>query len=619
MVDANLEASRAVLSWTFAERARMRIDHRIAKLERDPVLTHRNAVRYAALWRGRGEALGLSTRLEAVAELLAGKRSGFYTYDRYAEAVGLAERAMAIQSAAWAPLAMDFRQYRTPLAMMDRASIERDAEPARNPFSGLYTTIAERIREWGAGCIALTVAFPGQLLPSQILGMKLRELMPEALLLGGGPALSQFFFGMPTDAATEGLGPFDAVVAGDGDLALPRIVDAFSRGDRARGFIIEEQRADLTDLPCPDFEGLPLEEYLSPKLVLPYDLARGCYWGRCAFCHYGTVPAGTAPYRVRDPGVAAAHLVELKARYGAAVFYLSEDALAPVHARDFALALRGKGVRWSTDIRPEHGFTASLARELAAGGLLSVSVGVESASPRTLARMDKGIDHEVMRTAIRHLARAGIAVEAMAFEGFPGESARDALLTLRFLDEEYEQFSLFIFGQFGLVRGSRIFASPGEYGISEIWTVEGDRFGSGLFWESAGRGYSDQEIDQIESTLEDLSARYRLNPYPWAGSLSTAHTQLRYLADGPRVFAREAETVPPPARTRESKVFPARFDVGQVLERSDEAEAEIWEMMVEDERAVSLARYRQLAADLALIRERPGKWCVSPGHPPVRA
>jgi len=619
MVDANLEAARAVLSWTFAERARMRIEHRLAKLEKEPVLNHRNAVRYAALWKGRGEGLNLAARLESVVELLTGKRSGFYTNERYAEAVALAERAMALQSAAWAPLAMDFRQYRTPLAMMDRASIERDAEPARNPFSGFFTGIAERIKEWGAECVSLTVAFPGQLLPSQIMAARLREVMPDVLLLGGGPAISQFFFGMPGDAIREGLGPFDAVVAGDGDEALPRIVEALARGDRAQGFLFEEQRADMTRQPCPDFEGLPLEDYLSPKLVLPYDLARGCYWGRCAFCHYGTVPGGTAPYRVRDPAVAAAHLVELKARYGAAVFYLSEDALFPAHAREFARNLRGKDVRWSTDLRPEHGFTASLAREMVAGGLLSVSVGIESASPRTLVRMDKGIDHDVMRTAVHHLAEAGIAVEAMAFEGFPGESARDALLTLRFLAEEYENFSLFIYGQFGLVRGSRICASPADYGINEIWSVAGDRFESGLFWSGKARAYTDQEFAQIESALEDLSAGYRLAQYPWAGSLSTAHTQLRYLADGPRAFACQADLPSAPARTRESRVFPARFDVGHVIERSEDGEAEIWEMMVADERAVSLARYRQLAGDFALIREHPGKWCVSPGYPPVKA
>jgi hypothetical protein len=425
------------------------------------------------------------------------------------------------------------------------------------------------------------------------------------------------FFGMPEDAIPEALGPFDAVLAGEGDLAFPRMIDALSRGDRARGFLVEVERACLRDLPCPDYDGLPLEDYLAPKLVLPYDMSRGCSWGRCAFCHHGLASHEVAAYRVRDPALAAAHLVELQARYGAAAFYLTGDALAPADARQLAQALRGKGIRWSVDIRPEHGFTASLSRQLVAGGILSVSVGIESASPRTLERMDKGIDHDVMRTAIRHLSGAGIAVEAMAFQGFPGESSRDALLTLRFLNQEYERFSLFAFGKFELVRGSPVFAEPKKYGVKNIWNVRGDRFASILYWDQEARRYSAQEIGQIDSELDDLSARYRLKPFPWAGSISTAHTQLRYLADGPAAFSVQPAVLATPAKTRESRIFPSRFDVGHVISRSTEAEAEIWEMMVKDERSVSLARYRELASDFALIRERPGKWSVSPGHPPL--
>ena len=41
---------------------------------------------------------------------------------------------------------------------------------------------------------------------------------------------------------------------------------------------------DLTALPTPDFTGLPLDRYLAPAAVLPYNLGKGCYWNNCLFC-----------------------------------------------------------------------------------------------------------------------------------------------------------------------------------------------------------------------------------------------------------------------------------------------------------------------------------------------
>ena len=38
---------------------------------------------------------------------------------------------------------------------------------------------------------------------------------------------------------------------------------------------------DMSALPPPDFDGLPLDKYFVPTKILPYLATRGCYWGRC--------------------------------------------------------------------------------------------------------------------------------------------------------------------------------------------------------------------------------------------------------------------------------------------------------------------------------------------------
>ncbi len=64
---------------------------------------------------------------------------------------------------------------------------------------------------------------------------------------------------------------------------LPNLIYRDDSGIHANKDVCSE---DLSKLPPPDFEGLPLEKYFVPKLILPYLATRGCYWGRCTFCDH---------------------------------------------------------------------------------------------------------------------------------------------------------------------------------------------------------------------------------------------------------------------------------------------------------------------------------------------
>ena len=72
---------------------------------------------------------------------------------------------------------------------------------------------------------------------------------------------------------------------GDGDLSqVPNLV--YRDGGTIR---VTERKVPekINDLPLPDFDGLPLDKYLAPYLALPLLTARGCYFGKCAFCNVG--------------------------------------------------------------------------------------------------------------------------------------------------------------------------------------------------------------------------------------------------------------------------------------------------------------------------------------------
>lgn len=552
----------------------------------------------------------------------------FFAPGEYDRAVGIVEESLQVASAACTPLRADFASWRTPFALLDPAQIRRDAAPDRDPFHAWYAgPLADRLRAWAPDVVGMSIAFPGQLQPAFAMAHAIRAALPDAHLVCGGPAISQVLLRVAPADLDAVLGPFDSAVAGEGEDALVDLVHAVEAGRPPRGLIVATAARDLADLPAPDFAGMVPGPYLSPAPVLPYDAARGCYWGRCAFCHYGPVASGTARYRERPSATAAAHLADLAARHGTRVFYLSEDTLSPRGARALASALRdaGAGLRWATDIRPEPALDDATCRLLADGGLLAVSVGVESANPDVLVRIDKGVRVDQVASAVRALAGAGIAVEAMAFTGFPGETTAQALDTVRWLGRMRPWLSLFICGEFALTHGSRVARDPAAFGVAETWEVRGDMLRSGLFW----RGRTPGPDARVDDAVDALSRRWRLRAYPWAGSLSTAHTLLWYDRYGPGAFkgrmradsspesapsadgasgtslpaAATADVLPPDARP--TRLRP-RYDVARIAEQAADADAAIWDELVNVRREVSEAAWNALAAEVPAVRPRRG-------------
>ena len=392
--------------------------------------------------------------------------------EAYAAAVATVDSALRLVGAAHAPLQVDFTAYRTPFALTSAEEIAADARAERDPFHDYFTALAARLRAAGAGVVGVSVAFPGQLQPAYSLAHVLRAALPGVHLVLGGPAITQILVRLSGAALDRAIAPFDAAIVLEGELALVEHVRALTRGEARRGLVRGTQIADLGRLPPPDFDGLPLAKYLTPELVLPYDPTRGCYWGACAFCHYGLAETGTARYRERPVDTVMAHLAGLAARHGARVFYFSQDSVAPKTVLRLARAVRaaGRPWRWGTDMRPERYLTAERCRELAEGGALAMALGVESAAPRVARLIEKGVAVPDVRAAIEHLAAAGVAVEAMAFTDFPTDSGAEAMATLRFLDDLHGRLALFICGEFDLTHGAPVAARPADFGIRDSWT-----------------------------------------------------------------------------------------------------------------------------------------------------
>lgn len=621
-IDANVEAFDAILTEAHLTRLRARIEERLAALGEQPSLGHRDQLDYVTLVR----ALPLAAAVpSAIAEAKATLRDPVRFYDAaaYDAATVTIDRALAVVSAAYAPLALDFTTYRTPFSMLSAEEIAYDASEPRNPFYGwVEDVLAPRLRAAKVGLIGLSVCFPGQLQPAYSFALQLRRLLPGVHLTVGGPGITQMMIRLHGPELAQALGPFDSAVLYEGEAPIIALTEALAAGgslreipnlvtrDKLLGARVTPGHGmqDLRALPAPDFDGLPLDRYLSPSLVLPYDPTRGCYWGKCTFCHYGLAEVGTAAYRERPVEAVVDQLQALRDHHGTSTFYFSQDSVAPKTLLKLADHIRERGldIRWATDLKPEKYLTVERAERLKASGAVACALGVESGNQRVLSLIDKGAPVPVVSDVIDRLAGAGIAPEAMCFTDFPSETKREALDTLDFLAQKKDALGLFIVGEFGLTHGSLVAQRPSDFGIEEVWQLEGDELGLGLFYRERVPPKSDRDREQIDARLSKLSSRFTLRRYPWAGAVSTAHTILGYVRRGPGAFRaplpRAASPLPEVDRT-------LPFELEAALE-AEAIEGEIWAEIVHQRRAVSRALYESLAAAAPSIRRRQARYLV---------
>ncbi len=633
-VDANVEAFDAILAEAPLSTIRDRVEARIAELDRRESLDHDGQLEYATLWRARGDAHAAPRGIERAKATLRDAEA-FYDPARYAAAVGTIDAALHAVSAAHYPLHLDFTAYRTPFALTNQDEILADAAPERDPFDDYVTgTLVPRLVEFAPDVVGLSVCFPGQLQPAFAFAHKIKRALPNAHVTVGGPAITQILIRLKGHALAKALGPFDSAVVFEGEHSLLALARAVAEKrplrdltnvvlrDRLHGarYLAAHGMEDLTDLPAPDFDGMPLDRYFAPVVTLPYDPTRGCYWGKCTFCHYGLAEIGTATYRERPVERMVEHLRALSARYGTRHFYLSQDSVAPKTLLKLARGIvdAGLDVRWATDLKPEKYLTAERAETLRQAGAVACALGVESAAPRVLSLIDKGAPIEAVRDVVANLSRAGIAPEAMCFTEFPTERADEAMATLAWLDDLRDEIALFIVGEYDLTHGALVAQEPAKYGIAATWQLAGDEIGTGLFYEETTPSKTDAERAGIDVALGRLSSKWRLRRYPWAGAVSTAHTVLYYDRFGRGAFrdlARAASDVRSRMFGHHGGEAVARFDLATVAE-TERRELAIWQELVFQQRVVSRAAYAELAAKTPSLAPRPRRYRFTSGETP---
>jgi hypothetical protein len=233
----------------------------------------------------------------------------------------------------------------------------------------------------------------------------------------------------------------------------------------------------------PDYSDLKLGDYLSVIEVLnpmhrlwsdgrwnKLTVAHGCYWKRCSFCDVTLDYIGR--YEAAPATLLVDRIEQIVAQTGQTGFHFVDEAAPPLALRDLAIELlkRKVSISWWGNIRFEKTFTPDLCRLLAASGCIAISGGLEVASDRLLALMEKGVTIAQVARVTQGFTEAGVLVHAYLMYGFPTQTAQETVDSLEVVRQLFEAgiVQSGYWHRFSMTAHSPVGKNPAKYQVAAI-------------------------------------------------------------------------------------------------------------------------------------------------------
>lgn len=380
---------------------------------------------------------------------------------RQASAVAHTRRACATAARVWPEVHLEPWRLELPLADGNLAVMADIAQDHNGPFAAWLRDmdpLAAALAR-GPAWIGLSVSFMGQLAPALAIAAHIKQRSQATVILGGS-LFKEFERWITPETPIWNVA--HGVVVGPGEDVL-RNLEQSSDGvwrphginDLPGGGWIASS-SGLFDPPRPCFDHFPLDRYRAAGRVLPYRVFARCSWGKCTFCADSKYAAHT-PAAGGEAEAVAEELTALARSHGAKGFYFLDAELPEKFMLDLARHMMrlGPDLRWGANARFARDLEYQARADLLfAGGCRFLRFGLESASPRVLTAMRKGISTELAARVLQAVHGAGMATHVYFMRGFPGETDGEWDATVRFLLDNARHIDMFNVSVFQLYPGS---------------------------------------------------------------------------------------------------------------------------------------------------------------------
>ena len=222
----------------------------------------------------------------------------------------------------------------------------------------------------------------------------------------------------------EALKHADAVVVGEAELVMPRVLDDLASG-RLAGIYKADGLHPMVEMPRPRQSLLKSNRYINKGFI---QTSRGCHHG-CLFCAEPTMYGLRFRYRPVDELVA--EVEELDER----VILLNDADFfgTPKRAMEVMKAFKGRGLKWQAAVNSREANDDALLELAAESGCFMLSIGFESISRATLRSVHKCQNNpDDYRDLVEKLHKHGIMVLGLFIFGFEGDEPSVFEETLQF-------------------------------------------------------------------------------------------------------------------------------------------------------------------------------------------
>jgi len=308
--------------------------------------------------------------------------------------------------------------------------------------------------------------------------MKLiKKQIPDVFVVAGGPHIS--YIGEKIIGDFPEL--FDIGVFSEGEETMLEILQKKINGEKLNnisGTIIRKNNFEairnpprkssynIEDLPFPDFDDFPLHEY--PLPILPMLTARGCI-KNCSFCGFnGSQVSGR--YRERSIENVIDEIKRNVKQYKRKIFLFGDSLINSNPKRLAQLCDRiineSMDVYWLAQAFPD--LTKDLCKKMYNAGCRFLWISPETGSPITADKMNKDIDLDHAKAAIKNAKNAGIFTSTWFILGFPTETKDDVEMTISYARELKKYIDECSFVPFHLMTRSPVYQNPQQYNIKKI-------------------------------------------------------------------------------------------------------------------------------------------------------
>lgn len=293
------------------------------------------------------------------------------------------------------------------------------------------------------GLIGFTIVFQ-QVVGTLAFARALKQRYPHIPIILGGAGLEDDI----ADEIMRHCPQVDYIHCGDAEVSFPQMVDRLYSGQSMEGLpglmwrdtggqIRYAGRApnfmNMNATPLPDFD-----EYfharevggyekcdVQQELLIPFEAARGCWWGEKNHCTFCGLNRSGMEFRAKDPEKVLEQLEALARRYGQYYFNAIDNIMAPEYVEKLfgKLAAVNSDLCLHYEIRPN--FSRSQLARLRRSGLVSVQPGIESLSTNILKIMKKHTTGMRNVELIKWCTYFGINSLYNILCRFPGETEED--------------------------------------------------------------------------------------------------------------------------------------------------------------------------------------------------